>query len=58
LRLAAFKVSDISNISVSALDCRSLLYIATDLIYLISKEYLNPSSFLEDICIEAEKLNI
>jgi hypothetical protein len=35
-----------------------LLYIATGYIYLISNEYLNRLSFLENICIEAEKLNI
>ena len=35
-----------------------LLYIATDYIYLISNEHLNPSSFLENICIAAGKLKI
>ncbi len=35
-----------------------LLYIATDKIYLISNEYLNRLSFLENICIEAGKLNL
>jgi hypothetical protein len=34
------------------------LYIATDQIYLISNEYLNRLSFLENICIEAGKINI
>jgi len=39
-------------------DSGDTCYIATDKIQLISNEYLNPLSFLENICIEAEKLNI